>query len=110
MNTRSTPREVEALQARAREYTRRQLEQMDEWERGFYREWTSLISWNALAFPYPMESESEAQALNATPTHGYTAATSDSSITRYRNVAVGPSCYRRNRLCLKHGYTRAGVT
>ena len=71
MNTRSTPREVEALQARAREYTRRQLEQMDEWERAFYREWTSLISRNALAFLYPMERESEAQTLTATPIRGY---------------------------------------
>ena len=71
MNTRSTPREVEALQARAREYTQQQVEQMDEWERALYREWTSLISWNALAFPYPMESESEAQTLIATPIHGY---------------------------------------
>ena len=71
MNTRSTPREVEALQARAREYTRQQVEQMDEWERAFYREWTSLMSRNALAFPYPMESESEAQTPIATPIHGY---------------------------------------
>ena len=70
MNTRSTPREVEALQARAREYTRQQVEQMDEWERAFYHEWTSLISRNAVAFPYPMERESEAQTLIATPIHG----------------------------------------
>ena len=46
--------EAEELQARAREYTRRQLEQMDDWDRAFYREWTSLVSRNALAFPYPM--------------------------------------------------------
>ena len=71
MNTRSTPREVEALQARAREYTRRQFEQMNEWERAFYQEWTSLISRNALAFPYPVERESEAQTLIATPIRGY---------------------------------------
>ena len=56
---------------RAREYTRRQVEQMDEWERAFYQEWTSLISRNALAFPYPMERESEAQTLIATPIRGY---------------------------------------
>ena len=54
MNTRCTPQDVEALQARAREYTRQQVEQMDDWDRAFYREWTSLISRNALAFPYPM--------------------------------------------------------
>ena len=54
MNTRWTPRDVEALQERAREYTRQQEEQMDDWDRAFYREWTSLVSRNALAFPYPM--------------------------------------------------------
>ena len=67
MNTRSTPRDVEALQMRAREYTRQQLAQMDDWDRAFYREWTSLITRNALAFPYSMELESEAQTLIANP-------------------------------------------
>ena len=46
--------EAEELQARAREYTRRQLEGMDDWDRAFYQEWTSLISRNALAYPYPL--------------------------------------------------------
>ena len=50
---RITPSEIEELQLRAREY-KRQQEQMDDWERAFYREWTSLVSRNALAFPYPM--------------------------------------------------------
>ena len=45
--------ETEELQAR-REYTRRQLASMDDWDRAFYQGWTSLISRNALAFPYPM--------------------------------------------------------
>ena len=46
--------ETEELQARAREYTRRQCESMDDWDRAFYQEWTSLISRNALASPYPL--------------------------------------------------------
>ena len=54
---------------------REQLEQMDDWDRAFYREWTSLITRNALAFPYPMGDpvgrESEAQTLMATPIRGY---------------------------------------
>ena len=53
-NRRNHSDEVEELQSRAREYTRQQLEQMDDWDRAFYREWTSLVSRNALAFPYPM--------------------------------------------------------
>ena len=43
-NRRNHSNEVEELQSRAREYTRQQLEQMDDWDRAFYREWTSLIS------------------------------------------------------------------
>ena len=53
-NRRNHSDEVEELQSRAREYTRQQLEQMDDWDRAFYREWTSLVSRNALASPYPM--------------------------------------------------------
>ena len=59
MNTRSTPRHVEALQNRAREYTRQQEEQMDELERALHHEWVSLISRNAISFPYPMEGTLE---------------------------------------------------
>ena len=59
MNTRSTPREVEALQNRAHEYMRQQVEQMDDWERALHREWVSLISRNAISFPYPMEGNLE---------------------------------------------------
>ena len=58
-NRRNHSDEVEALQSRARDYTRRQLEQMDDWDRAFYREWTSLISRNALTSPYPLEESSE---------------------------------------------------
>ena len=58
-NRRNHSDAVEELQARAREYTRQQLEQMDEWDRAFYQEWTSLVSRNALAFPYPMGEPGE---------------------------------------------------
>ena len=57
-NRRNHSDEVEELQSRAREYTRQQLEQMDEWDRAFYREWTSLISRNALTSLYPLEESS----------------------------------------------------
>ena len=57
-NRRNHSDEVEELQSRAREYTRQQLEQMDDWDRAFYREWTSLISRNALTSPYPLEEPS----------------------------------------------------
>ena len=59
MNTRTDPREVDALHIRAREYTQQQVEQMDEWERTLHREWVSLVSRNALAFPSPMEGTVE---------------------------------------------------
>ena len=48
MNTGTTPQDVAALQLRAHEYMREQLEQMDDWDRAFHREWISLISRNAL--------------------------------------------------------------
>ena len=57
-NRRNHSDEVEELQSRAREYTRQQLEQMDDWNRAFYREWTSLISRNALTSTYPLEESS----------------------------------------------------
>ena len=57
-NRRNHSDEVEELQLRAREYTRQQLEQMDDWDRAFYREWTSLISRNALTSTYPLEEPS----------------------------------------------------
>ena len=53
-NLRNHSDEIEELQSRAREYTRQQLAHMDDWDRAFYREWTSLVSRNALASPYPM--------------------------------------------------------
>ena len=56
-NRRNHSDEVEELQSRAREYTQ-QLEQMDGWDRAFYREWTSLISRNALTSPCPLEESS----------------------------------------------------
>ena len=62
MNTRATPHEVEALQIRAREYTRQQMDQMDDWERALHRERVSLISRNAISFPYPMEGTLEGGA------------------------------------------------
>ena len=92
MNTRTTPRDVEALQLRAHEYMRQQVEQMDDWDRAFYREWTSLITRNALAFPYPMGEpvgrESEAQTLMATPIHGYaggSAASTDTPVQEFHD-------------------------
>ena len=79
---RITPSEVQELQCRAREYTRQQLDQMD---RAFHREWISLISRNALAFPYPMgepeERESEARTLMATPIRGYADGSAASTVT-----------------------------
>ena len=59
VSPRITPYEVEELQLRAREYTRQQVEQMNVWERAFHREWVSLISRNAISFPYPMEGTLE---------------------------------------------------
>ena len=50
---------VEALQLRARDYTQRQLDQMDDWDRALHREWVSLVSRNALISPYPLEESSE---------------------------------------------------
>ena len=71
-NRRNHSDDAEALQLRARDYTRQQLEKMDEWDRAFYREWTSLISRNALTSVYPQWIiESEAQTLMATPIRGY---------------------------------------
>ena len=58
-NRRNHSDEVKELQSRAREYMRRQLEQMDDWDRAFHREWTSLISRNALTSTYPLEESSE---------------------------------------------------
>ena len=58
-NRRNHSEEVEALQLRAREYTQRQLEQMDDWDKAFHREWTSLISRNALTSTHPLEESSE---------------------------------------------------
>ena len=58
-NPRNHSNEVEELQSRACEYTQQQLEQMDDWDRAFYREWTSLVSRNALAPPYPMGEPKE---------------------------------------------------
>ena len=49
VNSRTNPHEVEALQSRAREYTRQQVEQMDDWERALHREWVSLFQ----GVPYP---------------------------------------------------------
>ena len=90
MNTRSTPRDVEALQLRAHEYMRQQVEQMDDWDKAFYREWTSLIPRNALAFPYamgePMERESEAQTLMATPIRGYAGGSAASTDTPVQGI------------------------
>ena len=84
-NRRNHSDEVEELQSRAREYTRQQLEQMNDWDRAFYREWTSLISRNAIALPYPMgepiESESAAQTLMATPIRGYVGGSAASTDT-----------------------------
>ena len=57
-NRRNHSEEVEELQLRARECTRRQLEQMDDWDRAFYREWTCLISRNALASTHPLDEPS----------------------------------------------------
>ena len=44
---------------RAHEYTRQQLEHMDDWDRAFHREWISLISRNALTSTYPLEEPRE---------------------------------------------------
>ena len=57
-NRRNHSDEVEELQSRAREYMRQQPEQMDDWDRAFYREWTSLISRNAPTSTYPLEEPS----------------------------------------------------
>ena len=89
VRSRITSSEVKELQCRPREYMRQQLEQMDDWDRAFHREWTiSYLTQNALAFPYPMGDpvgrESEAQTLMATPIRGYM------------------------RLCRKHGHIRGG--
>ena len=61
-NRRNHSDEVEALQLRARDDTRRQLEQMDDWDRAFHREWISLVSRNALRSPY--RAKTQAQTLN----------------------------------------------
>ena len=53
-NRRNHPDEVEALQLRARDYTQRQLDQMDDWDRALHREWVSLVS-----SPYSLEESSE---------------------------------------------------
>ena len=58
-NRRGPSSEVEELQLRARDFTRYQLEQMDDWDRALYREWTSLVSRNAIASTYPLEEPSE---------------------------------------------------
>ena len=58
-NRRNHSDEVEALQLRARDYTQRQLDQMDDWDRALHREWVSLVSRNALISPYSLEESSE---------------------------------------------------
>ena len=57
-NRRNPSDEIEELQSRAREFTRYQLEQMDDWDRALYREWTSLVSRNALTSTHPLEEPS----------------------------------------------------
>ena len=57
-NRRNPSDEVEELQSRAREFTRQQVEQMDDWDRALYREWTSLVSRNAITSNYPLEEPS----------------------------------------------------
>ena len=66
MNTRAVPHDVEALQIRARENAQQQVEQLNDWERALHREWVSLLSRNAISFPYPMEGTLE----DGTPTSG----------------------------------------
>ena len=57
-NRRDPSDEVEELQSRAREFTRHQVEQLDDWDRALYREWTSLVSRNAIISTYPLEEPS----------------------------------------------------
>ena len=58
-NRRNHSDEAEELQSRAHEYARQQLEQMNDWDRALYRGWTSLVSKNALASPYPIGEPQE---------------------------------------------------
>ena len=58
-NRRNHSDEVEALQLRACDYTRRQLDQIDDWDRALHREWVSLVSRDALISPYSLEESSE---------------------------------------------------
>ena len=68
---------------------------MDDWDRAFHREWVSLISRNALAFPYPMgepeERESEAQTLMATPIRGYAGGSAASTVIPVQGLYGDPS-------------------
>ena len=76
-DNRQTPSgEVEKLQSRAREFTRQQVEQMDDGDRALYREWTSLVSRNAISSNHSATRtqriiKSEAQTLMATSIRGY---------------------------------------
>ena len=101
-NRRNHSDEVKELQSRAREFTRHQFEQMDDWDRAVYREWTSLVSRNALAFPYPLEGNSE----DGTTTSGSTQTTTASRTWNSDTLPRG-TVLRRDRVT---GRTRMVVT